>query len=146
MRSLAGRNVFVAPRRYEGIGMAFLEAMACGLPVVAHRVGGVEDLLGGAEPAGLLFYPQHSEEGTSGLLRIFDEPRLAEQLASRSLQRARNQFSIAHQAKNMVSLYQSLSSPCIGQASEGEEGAQILGNVPYWRYVWERWKRRLILH
>jgi len=37
LRSLAGRNVFVAPRRYEGIGMAFLEAMAMGMCVVAEN-------------------------------------------------------------------------------------------------------------
>lgn len=37
LRSLAGSNVYVAPRRHEGIGMAFLEAMAMGMCVVAEN-------------------------------------------------------------------------------------------------------------
>jgi len=37
LRSLAGFNVYIAPRRHEGIGMAFLEAMAMGMCVVAEN-------------------------------------------------------------------------------------------------------------
>jgi hypothetical protein len=37
LRSLAGFNVYVASRRHEGIGMAFLEAMAMGMCVVAEN-------------------------------------------------------------------------------------------------------------
>ena len=37
LRSLAGFNVYVAPRRHEGIGMAFLEAMAMGMCVVSEN-------------------------------------------------------------------------------------------------------------
>jgi hypothetical protein len=37
LRSLAGFNVYVAPRRHEGIGLAFLEAMAMGMCVVAEN-------------------------------------------------------------------------------------------------------------
>jgi hypothetical protein len=37
LRSLEGFNVYVAPRRHEGIGMAFLEAMAMGMCVVAEN-------------------------------------------------------------------------------------------------------------
>jgi len=119
-----------------------LEAMASGLPVVAHRVGGVEDLLGGDEPAGLLFSSKNPEELAAGILRIFDDPSLAEQLANRSLQRARNQFSLARQAKNMVSLYESLPFPQEDRLKEAAEGAQILADTPAWRFFWEKWKSR----
>ena len=37
LRSLVDFNVYVAPRRHEGIGMAFLEAMAMGMCVVAEN-------------------------------------------------------------------------------------------------------------
>jgi len=37
LETLAKHNVFVAPRRFEGIGMAFLEAMAMGMLVVAEN-------------------------------------------------------------------------------------------------------------
>jgi glycosyltransferase involved in cell wall biosynthesis len=45
-------DVFVQSSRFEGFGIAALEAMACGLPVVASRVPGLAELVGGA---GLLF-------------------------------------------------------------------------------------------
>ena len=51
---LAHADVFCAPSRYEGgPGLVYLEAMACGLPVVATNVGGI---------------PDEVEHGTTGLL------------------------------------------------------------------------------
>ena len=42
---LAIADIFVRPSRSEGLGTAFLEAMAAGLPVIATRVGGIPDFL-----------------------------------------------------------------------------------------------------
>jgi glycosyltransferase involved in cell wall biosynthesis len=52
-------NVFVQSSRFEGFGIAALEAMACGLPVVASQVPGLAELVGGA---GLLFEPGNHVE------------------------------------------------------------------------------------
>jgi glycosyltransferase involved in cell wall biosynthesis len=42
---LAGLDVFVLPSLFEGISNTILEAMACGLPVVATHTGGNPELV-----------------------------------------------------------------------------------------------------
>ncbi|MDX9893222.1 MAG: glycosyltransferase family 4 protein [Patescibacteria group bacterium] len=53
-------DVFVRPSRSEGLGSAFLEAMAAGLPVIGTKVGGIPDII---------------TEGQTGLFCEVDNPK-----------------------------------------------------------------------
>ncbi|MDR7078854.1 glycosyltransferase involved in cell wall biosynthesis [Neobacillus niacini] len=53
-------NVFVLPSHIEGLGLVALEAMACKVPVVASRVGGLQYLL--ADGVGFLVPPKNHKE------------------------------------------------------------------------------------
>jgi glycosyltransferase involved in cell wall biosynthesis len=52
---MAAADVLVLPSRREGLGLVLLEAMACGTPCVASRVGGIPEILG--EDCGELVEP-----------------------------------------------------------------------------------------
>src|SRR5207248_10097864 len=70
---------FVMPSRWEGMSNALLEAMACGLPCVATRVSGSEDvILDGVN--GLLVEPEQPAEMAEALRRIIEDTDFAQQL------------------------------------------------------------------
>jgi sugar transferase (PEP-CTERM/EpsH1 system associated) len=72
MRSL---DVFVLPSLNEGISNTILEAMACGRPVVAARVGGNAELVE-HETTGLLYEPGDPDGLAQALSRYASEPEL----------------------------------------------------------------------
>jgi glycosyltransferase involved in cell wall biosynthesis len=56
---LAAADIFVAPSRSEALGMAIIEAMAAGLPVIASRVGGIPELVRDTETGYLVTVGDH---------------------------------------------------------------------------------------
>ncbi|MGC1910187.1 MAG: glycosyltransferase family 1 protein [Candidatus Dormiibacterota bacterium] len=73
------------PSLYEGFGLPALEAMACGAPVLANDVGGVQEVGAGSS----LLVPVGDGPGwVDGLLRLFQEPGLREHLRELGLARA----------------------------------------------------------
>lgn len=88
---LVACDVFVAPSRREGLGIAALEAMALGRPLVASRVGGLaESVLD--EATGLLVPPGDADALASALERLLDDRALAERLGAAGPQRVRERY------------------------------------------------------
>jgi glycosyltransferase involved in cell wall biosynthesis len=97
--------VYVQPSRWEGFGLAVLEAMVCSLPVVATRVGSLPELVADGE-TGVLVPPGDAAELARGIERALAEPHLGE--AGR--ERARAEFSVSAMADRTAALYENLSS------------------------------------
>ena len=67
-------DAFAMPGRGEGFGIVYLEALACGIPVVGSRIDGSRDaLLGGR--LGVLVDPRDPEDVLKGLRKALDTPK-----------------------------------------------------------------------
>jgi glycosyltransferase involved in cell wall biosynthesis len=93
-RHLAAADVYVFPSRGDGCPVAVLEAMACGLPVVASRVNGIPDLVPqGAQACGVLVEPGDAESVAREVGRLLDNPTLAREMGRRAHHHAETHFS-----------------------------------------------------
>ncbi|MDQ2951547.1 MAG: glycosyltransferase family 4 protein [Chloroflexota bacterium] len=93
LQQLYARAAVVAcPSRREGFGVACLEAMAHGRPVVATRVGGLLDLVVDGE-TGILVAPCDPAALRSALERLLADPDLRRRLGTAGRERARTHFS-----------------------------------------------------
>jgi glycosyltransferase involved in cell wall biosynthesis len=91
-RLYARAAVVACPSRREGFGVACLEAMAHGRPVVATRVGGLRDLVVDGE-TGLVVPPRDPEALRLALERLLADPSLRRRLGSAGRRRAQEGFS-----------------------------------------------------
>ena len=95
--------LFVLPSLSEGLSNAVLEAMACGLPVVATRVGGIPDIITDGVN-GLLVPPGQPEQLAEALWHVLNDRALAEKLGANARRTVIEQYCL----DNMLTAYQSL--------------------------------------
>ncbi|WP_336250035.1 glycogen synthase [Stomatohabitans albus] len=112
VRLLSASSVFVCPSIYEPLGIVNLEAMACGVPVVASDVGGIPEVVVDSETGLLAHYTEADPRAfeadlVSGVNRLLADPDLATQFGEAGRQRAVDQFSWASIAEQTVAVYQS---------------------------------------
>jgi glycosyltransferase involved in cell wall biosynthesis len=102
-------DVFALPSSFDNSPNVLLEAMACELPVVATRVGGVPRYVTDGVN-GLLVEPGQSGPLAAALSRVLDEPGLRSQLVQGGLQQVRHGRSWAASARELLALYERLVS------------------------------------
>ena len=85
---LAAGDVFAFPSRHEGFAVAPLEAMACGLPIVAADAPGVPDLLACGEACGGIMVPRGDATAFAAALgRALDDEAWTRETGVRARQR-----------------------------------------------------------
>jgi glycosyltransferase involved in cell wall biosynthesis len=102
-------DVFVLPSRTEGLSNSLLEAMSCGLPVIASRVGGAKDMVSAPE-GGLLFPPEDSVSLADCLARYLEDPTAREVAGAAGRSRVRTEAALEEVVSRYERLYGSLLS------------------------------------
>jgi glycosyltransferase involved in cell wall biosynthesis len=97
-------DALLYPSTYEGFGRPVLEAMACGLPVVASSAAAISEVLGEGQ---LTFAPDDHEGMAEAVVRIFQEPDLRATLIERGLHRT-EAFSWEMVAQRTRAVYEEL--------------------------------------
>jgi alpha-1,3-rhamnosyl/mannosyltransferase len=85
LRLYRGAAALVYPSQYEGFGLPILEAMACGIPVLASRTPSAEEVGG---DAALLLPPDDAGAWTSALRGVLSDAHCSADLRQRGAARA----------------------------------------------------------
>ncbi len=102
VREYARASVAVVPSVYEGFGLPVGEAMACGVPVISTTGGALPEVVG---DAGILVPPADHHELAKAILKILDQPQLAQRLGRAGYRRVQQNFTWKKAAEKTVGVY-----------------------------------------
>ncbi len=105
---LRSADLLVQPSRYEALGVAVAESLACGVPVVTCMVNGAREvILDGSEPTAGAVVPQGDMRGLlAACASRFDEPGLLEHESRGARQRALRLFAVSAVMDRLDRTYQ----------------------------------------
>jgi glycosyltransferase involved in cell wall biosynthesis len=101
---MAGWDIFSLPSLDEGFGVAALEAMAAGLPVVASAVGGLPELVREGE-TGFLFPAGAPTELASSARELVNDRDKRFSMGIAGRRRAAQHFSVTQMVDRMIAVY-----------------------------------------
>jgi glycogen synthase len=106
-RIYASADVFVLPSRYESFGLAPLEAMARGLPVVTTRIGGIREVV--TDDVAVLVPPGDHEALAAALIDLLGDATKRSRLAAAGRAHVEERFSAELMTERTIALYQELT-------------------------------------
>lgn len=102
-------SVFVLPSRYEGLGCVYLEAMACGKPVIACRGQGIEEVIEHGKNGWLIsdwITPTDVlDELVMGLSNLLGSHELCSHLGTAARETILKGLTLPHQARRLAQVY-----------------------------------------
>jgi glycosyltransferase involved in cell wall biosynthesis len=96
-------DFFVLPSLWEPFGIVFIEAMACGNPVIATNIGGIPEVV--TSKCGILVKPRNSEEIAKSIKMLIDDKNLRKKLGTNARKRVENIFDFDVVAKKVEMSY-----------------------------------------
>lgn len=97
-------DVFLLTSRSEGIPVAAMEAMACGLPVVAPRITGMPELVDDGR-SGILFEPEDEEEAVRAVARLIDNRDLRRRMGEAARVKVVEEYNLRGQVRQLGALF-----------------------------------------
>jgi glycosyltransferase involved in cell wall biosynthesis len=107
---LRASDLFAFPSVFEALGIALIEAQACGLPAVGSRTGGIVDVIEDSV-TGILVPPGDADALEAALLRLVRDHPQREAFGARARTRAKALFSDEESLMRYRALFQELSGP-----------------------------------
>ena len=107
-RILASLDLFVLSSYLEGLGSIILDAMACRLPVVATRVGGIPEVVKHGQ-TGILVPARSPTALAKAILKLYNDRKLASRLGQQGYEVVHGKFSAESMAAKMIRLYEKLA-------------------------------------
>lgn len=101
---IASAHLVLLPSQEESFGLAALEGMACKVPVVASRVGGLPELIDDGK-TGILFTLGNIEEAAEKAVHLLKDPELYRSIQEAAFHDARVKFSMAKIVDQYEALY-----------------------------------------
>lgn len=101
-------DVFVAPSLYDNLPTTVMEAIACGTPCVAFKIGGVPDIIE-HQQNGYLAQPYDIEDLAKGIAWILENRDRHRQLSDRARAKAEREFTLERQARRYRDLFAEVS-------------------------------------
>lgn len=99
-------DLYVAPQRWEGFGLTPIEAMACGVPVIATRVGAFEQIV--TPETGSLVEPDDPRTLENAITAALAAPAQLADWRANTRPHVAKQFSIEREAAELATLYRLL--------------------------------------
>jgi len=113
-------DVVAVPSHVEPLGLAALEAMAAGRPVVGSRVGGIPETVVDGE-TGLLVEPRRPDSLAAALDVLVGDPALRRRMGAAGRQRAEAEFATDRHARSVQHLYDEILAPAAVHGGVGSE-------------------------
>ncbi|MCX7592014.1 MAG: glycosyltransferase [Kiritimatiellae bacterium] len=102
-------DVFAYPTTTEGFGLALVEAMAAGVPVVASNVGGVPEVVTNGV-TGLLVEFGDVEAFRAEIVRLLNDRALCRRLVAAAEKAVSSRFTVRRMADEYAAVYQRLAA------------------------------------
>ena len=104
MALMKASDIFVMPSRYEGVSLAMIEAMACGLPIIASDARGLKDCITD-EQNGLLFPVDDYNALAERILRLANNKELRDRLSLRARSSFETEYDMRKNVKPLDMLF-----------------------------------------